>query len=289
MSARDLAKAMLGRAAGLLPRARCGRVRLLPLLHVERLHEKANLEAALKLSEGYRRISGKRALMTVITPLSPHLGERLAEAEVSEEAYAGFVKELGEIADVGLHGHYYRAGRRAGGPCHAQWSERALIFDQARREWAWLHERGLLSAPAYSAGWWFLDDTVTAAVEAAGARLDFSLCAGPYQMSTKSRELLKAGVRPGTLTPLGPDLTGVWTLQALPARSVSEGALRFVDAALSAPAGEARYFGLYAHDYDLNPEMALETLEWCAGRGFGFFDCGDLAARGAENRAVAAA
>lgn len=268
---RQLRKGLIS-SSRLLPRSKYQRVALMPVLHVERLHLDQPFRNVLSFCEGYVALAGKKPLMTVITPNSPYLRRQLDEAGVSEDRYAGFITRLGQVADIGLHGHYIR--NPEGDPCHHYWSERAVVIEQIRQDWRWLEDRGFLTARAYSGGWWYLNDDVVEALVQVGANYDFTLCATEFNQSPISRRMLREKQRPGKLVDIRPALAGVWALTSVPTDSVSAGALQFLRAALGNH--EQSYFSLYGHDWDIRPQGAIEGLRMWSRRGLRFFDCTDL-------------
>ncbi len=169
--------------AGLGLGANRDRVAFLPVLHVEQLDVAAHFEGLIRYCDGYRRITGKRPVATVLTPLSPMLKQRLSKAGASADIYAERIARLGESAIIGLHGHFIRVGR--GGalrPMHDSFFDVSVIRAQIRAETNWLVERGLMNQnrKVYSAGWWFMNDAIQGILEDEGYSHDYSISASRY-------------------------------------------------------------------------------------------------------------
>jgi len=275
---RRVMKVGLMNLGSLLPRRVYAGLSIMPALHVERLHI-ANVFAELEqFCCQYQELTGKKALLTVITPRSPLLSRALADCGVSQDQYAGYIRQLASRADIGLHGHYLRGSEMGSGPCHCYWADRSTVQQQLKDEFRWLSDRNLLTVPAYAGGWWYLDGAVVSALEEAGIKYDFTMSARPYSQSTFARRMMRANNRPGQVTRMSEKLTGLWALQGLESASVSNSAWRFIAAAQTAALAKngRTLFTLYGHDWDLNCRAAIASLSWCRDRGIRFFECADL-------------
>ncbi|MFA6434229.1 MAG: hypothetical protein WCW52_05990 [Elusimicrobiales bacterium] len=129
-----------------------------------------------------------RAAAFVMTPRSAIIAKEMSENGVSEEDFSGRLKALGEIYDIGLHGHYCRP-RPAGAAKYepADWLVKAgfeqtsdlplEIREQFAAEYDYLC--GTTGRPRiYSGGWWFMNETVVSLLEEFGLRADCSLRRG---------------------------------------------------------------------------------------------------------------
>lgn len=265
-------------AGGCVPRRVYGALYLMPALHVERLYVPSIFAELFAFCCEYVKLTKKRPLLKVITPRAPLLANSLEAAGFTGENYASLIRQLSQVADIGLHGHYLRGTGENAAPCHNYWSDRQTVLRQLQDELQWLTERELLTVPAYSAGWWYLDDSVLAALEQVGFKYDFSMSARRYNRSMMGRKMLSQKCRPGEITQISARIKGIWALQGLESESVSAGAWRAIMTAFGASSRRKgrSYFSLYGHDWDLKSRTAIDSLRWYRDRGIRFFECADL-------------
>lgn len=234
----------------------------LVVLHVERLHDETAFRNVLAFCEHYRSATGQRALATVITPLAPILREELARAGFSEDDYAGRLAELAERADIGLHGHYLRTARMADGMIHAYWSERAVVSAQMAAEAAWLESHGLMRQRVYSAGWWYLDDSVREALRQHRFAFDFSPATGRFNQGALTWSRLRQGAHhvEGEGGATGP--REVWAITGLCGHTGRTPMPRQLLQHYFAAWRQRRptVVSLYNHDWDMRIEQALASI-----------------------------
>ncbi|MDH3668603.1 MAG: hypothetical protein OEN23_16885 [Paracoccaceae bacterium] len=277
----------LGPGALAARRADRSRIAFLPVLHVEQLGVEAHFDGLIRYCDGYRRITGKRPVATVLTPLSPMLTQRLSETGASADLYAQRIARLGESAIIGLHGHFVRTGR--GGairPMHESFFDASVIRAQIRAETNWLVERGLMDADRkiYSAGWWFMNDAIQGILEDEGYRHDYSIAAGRYchsqaAWSERARRgslghVMRADESPGLIR-----ATALCSA-SVPGRPRAAFRRLALDPALRRHRWQdGTYLTFYGHDYDLAADEGIEAVRLLHARGYAFFEPADLEAR----------
>ncbi|MFY2763018.1 hypothetical protein [Arenimonas sp. MALMAid1274] len=270
----------------LLPRAGVcvlSRTRFIPVLHVERLQDDSSFARTLAFAEGYLGATGERALLTVITPMAPMLAMELKAAGLSEDFYRERIGSLARFADIGLHGHYLREPSSPIRPVHNYWNEASIIAAQIELERDWLERRGLMTHRAYSAGWWHLDAGLVKTLAALGFRMDFSSSTARFNDSPGAVRSERFRRSPVIFAhPDAPGILAVWAVSSLgdsAARSfVVRRALTAFPKLLFRK--EESFLSLYSHDWDLNVEGALKTVETLKAHGAGFVSLQGLLDRG---------
>ncbi len=252
-------------AAGLL-RGFC----VLPVLHVERLHEDRSFDNALQFCRDYQNACGRKPLVAAIPPNAPLLVRALDKAGFPEAAYAERLAELARVADIGLHGHYLRGD--SGAPIHHYWSERAPVHAQMSAEIAWLESRGLMRRRFYAAGWWYEDSMLRELLREFGFEFDFSLSVSRYNLGPLSWQ----GPRSADAIPPGP--VPVWAVCRICATGTHSHVPRQLLRGFG-PRPAARWHctvSLYGHDWDMDPAAARVTLRDLARAGARLIGLQDL-------------
>ena len=127
--------------------------------------------------------------LCVMTPRNPYIREDMSQSNVTEVEFARRLKELNAYYDMGFHGHWCRKGRPEA-PFNTKISTRIEkagftltlneppeIEKQFKEEYDFFKEYGV-RPQIYSAGWWFLNDTVVKLLDSYGFMLDCSLRRG---------------------------------------------------------------------------------------------------------------
>jgi hypothetical protein len=241
-----------------------GRCHVIPVLHVERLHDDATFERIQRFLGAYAAKTGCRAVATVITPLAPLLRAELDAAGFDVDAYARRIASLLPHADVGLHGHYLRAAS-ASAPVHNAWSERRVVAEQLPAEIEWLESRGLMRTRVYSAGWWYLDDNVVQVLADNAIAFDFSASPSRYNDSPVAHAFRRRGQRG--------DVFAYGSAAASPRAVWAASSFGTSHRRSSVPRRIARMFwrdvlqrrpicvSLYGHDWDIDPVAAMRTVD----------------------------
>jgi len=267
----------------LVPKERRGEVRFCPVLHVEQLDREACFDNLLEYLSAYRNITGKRAVATVMTPISPLTAARLEGSGFDPEEYARRIAEVGEVAIVGQHGHFVRPTPDDEiRPMHASFFDADAIERQIRFEGEWLIERGLMDPQRkiYAAGWWFMNSRLQQMLIRLGYRHDFSISLSKYSYSHAAWiERRRSGGLGGAIRFDGSKMTGAAALSGTAGagrplmcfkRLVAEGLLQ------SGAGVATKYLTFYGHDYDLPPADAIAATHALSKHGFGFFEPEEL-------------
>lgn len=287
MSIRRFASRVLDNAAvarvRLVPKERRGEFRFCPVLHVEQLDHEACFDNLLEYVSAYQNITGKRAVATVMTPISPLTAARLEVSRFDPKEYARRIAEVGRVAIIGQHGHFVRpAPDDEIRPMHASFFDADAIERQIRFEGEWLTERGLMDPQRkiYTAGWWFMNSWLQQLLIRLGYRHDFSISLSKHSYSHAAWiEQRRSGGRGGAIRFDGSTMTGAAALSGAAGagrpllcfkRLVAEGLLR------SGAGAATKYLTFYGHDYDLPPAEAIAAAQALSDLGFGFFEPEEL-------------
>lgn len=236
---------------------------VLPVLHVERLHEDQAFAHVLEFFTDYLRISGHRAVATVIPPTAPILRQALVDAGFSELQYEERLRQLAQVCDIGLHGHYVRD---VVGPVlvHNYWNEREIVVTQMAAEIEWLESRGLMTRRIYSGGWWYCDRMMVEILLGFGFEFDFSFSTSRYNRGPLSYRTDRRVSRP-TVPPQHERRRSVTRFWAISGVCESGGVFTVPRRLLLAfPRQWLRrnqiLVSVYGHDWDMDPSTARSVL-----------------------------
>ncbi|MFK7941669.1 MAG: hypothetical protein AB8B85_01965 [Paracoccaceae bacterium] len=257
----------------LLRRDRASRISLLPVFHVEKLYDDAHHHALCSFLRGYRELTGKRAVITCMTPLSPILAQQMQDAGFSAHRYWDRIAEAAENGIVGLHGHFLRTSLDQGlRPMHYAFHDLDLIRDQIGCELEALRAYGLLEEDRliYSGGWWFITLGLRNVLAEFGFHWDYSLSSSPFNISAGSAEV-DSQAEPETASD-GHRIRSAIAVSGLARAGRPFQAIgKILAEAPTVTASETR-LSLYSHDYDLHLAPALQMTEHFCQAGFAFHE-----------------
>lgn len=264
---------------GVRPLSRTG---FIPVLHVERLHHDESFEKTLEFTEKYQEATQARALLTVITPLAPMLTLELEAAGFSEASYRERIAVLARNADIGLHGHYMRQPVLPCRPVHNYWNETSLIASQVERERDWLERSGLMSRRVYSAGWWHMDQNLVKTLGRLGFEMDFSASSARFNDSPAAFDIRALRDAPVIFSHATDETVGgIWAVSSLGDSGSRSFVARRVFTAFPALvfSKSESFLSLYSHDWDLNVDGAMKTVEELKAHGASFVSLDKLLER----------
>lgn len=140
------------------------------LFHTEMLDDDAVYAGMGAFCRAFRHLTGVVPWLCVMTPQCHRVQARLHHRGFAAERYAERILALGEVAEIGFHGHAFLPnGDRMVGP-HFR-AEAAI--PQFERELAWLQAIGV-TPRVYTGGWWILTPELLTMLAAHGFVLDGS-------------------------------------------------------------------------------------------------------------------
>ncbi|ATI44025.1 hypothetical protein CBW24_17945 (plasmid) [Pacificitalea manganoxidans] len=245
----------------------------MPVFHVEKLYNDAYHKALRSFLKGYRDMTGKRAVITCMTPLSPILAAQMQEASFSTKRYWDRIAEAAENGIVGLHGHFLRTTVDQGlRPMHHAFHDLDVIRGQIGQELDALRLHGHMDEDRmiYSGGWWFMTPGLRGVLSEFGFHWDYSLSSSRYNISPGSiaveRQEQSGNASGGHQIRSDTAVSGL----ARPGRPFQ--AIGKLLAEPSAEIASTKRVSLYSHDYDLNLAPALHMIERFCKAGFGFHE-----------------
>lgn len=257
----------------LMGRARASRISLVPVFHVEKLYNDAYHEALCSFLKGYRDMTGKRAVITCMTPLSPILAAQMQEVGFSAARYWERIAKAAENGIVGLHGHFLRAPLDQGlQPMHHAFHDLDVIRDQIGRELEALRVHGLVDEDRliYSAGWWFMTPGLRRVLAEFGFHWDYSLSSSLYNISPGSLAVERQ--EQSGYASSGHQIRSDTAVSGLARAGRPFQAIGKILAEPSAEVASTKRLSLYSHDYDLHLTPALQMTERFCKAGFGFHE-----------------
>ena len=152
------------------------------VLHTEMVQDDRVFEKLMRLGEWL----SFRPALCVMTPRNPYIKEDMVKKNVSEAEFGRRLIELKKYYEIGFHGHWCKKSTEA-----ARFSydvstriERAgfqltldnpaAIEEQFKDEYEYLKEYGF-KPRIYTAGWWFLNNTIVHLLDTYGFKFDCSL------------------------------------------------------------------------------------------------------------------
>lgn len=259
---------------------RASRISLLPVFHVEQLYNDTYHETLCTFLKRYRTLTGKRAVITCMTPLSPILAHKMVEVGFPADRYWERIAEAGENGIVGLHGHFVRAAMDRGlRPMHHAYHDLDHIREQIGLELDALRAHGLVNEQRliYSAGWWFITPGLRDVLADFGFHWDYSLSSSRFNISPGSAAIQRH-TDPRTVPCERADHHREHTIRSATAVSGLARAGRpfqAISKILAEAPPQASYMtrlSLYSHDYDLELLSALQMIERFCLAGFGFHE-----------------
>jgi hypothetical protein len=258
------------------------RLSFTPVFHIEQLDVDEYFERMLRFTRYYSNETGKRCILTFITPASPILRNRLLREGFSLDAYGERILALAKQGIPGLHGHYIRdSNSESVEPMHHAFYDRATIVRQLATEVEWLERHNLLpsSDRYYSGGWWYSDDWLREELASHCFKWDFSLCSCvdhriPYL--AKFEVQLDAPLLIDALAS-GESIYSALAISAPATRNRPLSLFPQLNKVLSpASRNKSIYFSLYSHDFDLHEAEAKEAIQAMKAANISFFEPADL-------------
>jgi hypothetical protein len=154
------------------------------VIHCERIFETETFEKLLAFS----KIAPKKATLCVMTPENPFIQFQIEKAGLDRRAFDDRLKRLSEDYEIGFHGHWCRKG--GGGQSAApkggrsagveRFGFKVISDDPAEVRKQFVLENNYLNSlgikpKVYSAGWWYLDESIVKLLDEFGYSADCSV------------------------------------------------------------------------------------------------------------------
>lgn len=162
------------------PRFRAGYTLSLGFIfHTEQLYNTHVFEKLIEFCEQFRKLTGKRPLCVVMSPVNKRVASELLQHHFSLDQFVDRLKTLADAGDIGYHGHFWRNSDDFENPSnqirHRNYSPKddSQIGSQFQHDYLWLNNTTLCK-PVYAAGWWFINPAVIQQLMDHGVHVDFS-------------------------------------------------------------------------------------------------------------------
>jgi len=251
------------------------------VVHTERVYDKEIFALTQRFARELQERLSVRAILTVMTGANARVRGGMARHSCSDAMLSDRLHSLNEFADIGLHGHYWmdpdlfwiREQSQSRFVSHSP--ELALTTNnfalapfetQFLADLEWIDRWNVPFRKIYSAGWWFLNENVIAALLKHGFVFDFSVSWAPwfrnqYTHDAVVRNLLQPG-QPFRLSSDKNHINCVPTLTGCGTADTAADLGRILRAQLGASRDVTG--ALCIHDYDRNYDGCLAWLEYAA-------------------------
>ena len=228
------------------------------LFHTERIYSNPIFEALISFCQHYIDTTGKRPLCSVMSPTNSRVRLEMIKSGFSQADFVKRLEELGAYADIGYHGHFWRAETDFDNPdnqiknVNYQHHDDGLIWQQFDLDYSWL-ARQHFTLPYYAAGWWFMNSAVLSKLIKEKIEADFSYTklrwvSNSYCKSFLEDHHIRFG-QPFRLSGSGAVITCIQTLMGCPNSPFPQDIIRLLNTYLEeydTPIGM-----VVTHDYNL--------------------------------------
>ena len=159
------------------------------VFHTEKIHDDLIYSTLLSFVKAYLEITNKKCILTVMTPMNYQIKQEMRDVQCSVQKYADRIYSLSEYAVIGYHGHFYSTldtSDEIKGNIYDD-SAASMQFDN---EVEWLAKYFPGYSKAYSAGWWYLSDTIINKLIEHNFKFDFSFSYSPYFGCNYSKKIM---------------------------------------------------------------------------------------------------
>lgn len=260
------------------------RIRLGYIFHTEALYEKKPFDDMLGFLSSYRKLTGKKALATLMSGANPRVSDGIREHSTKKE-FLDRLHAISEEADTGFHGHYVFDNERYK---EREFQMRGSRYDMALiekgmdEELSWFGDNGMKIGPYYSSGWWFHAKEMPALLAKKGFKLDASVSYAPAFRQSFSYSFFRdhgvAAGEPALVSSSQGEVLYVQNLIGCHNTPFPEDFVRHTASLLRGSALKEIYAFVHSHDYDLNPEFALRTIEFLMKKSVEFVSSEELLA-----------
>jgi len=228
------------------------------IFHTERIYNNEVFKSLVDFCTTFRDLTGKRVLCVVMSPLNIMVAAEMKKAGVPLEEFVSRLQILSEVADVGFHGHFWRAESALNVEENQvrqhNFKESDVSFIQAQfaTDYHYLKQFNFTN-PVYSAGWWFINPSLIGVLLNEKLIGDFSFSSLDWVSNDWAKEFLrKRNIRFGEsfqVVRSNQTLTCVQTLMGCPNTPYVEDFIRIINSYLDENMNPT---GMIAtHDYNL--------------------------------------
>lgn len=221
------------------------------VVHTEAIADAAVFASFERFCRFFRSVTGTPLVVCITPGVNPIIREHLHAEGVTQAEYIRRARALAASAHLGYHGHFVHEARVAGygvairPMTHSDFDDEKFR-GQLEKDLGWFDEVGVRPT-CYTGGWWVLNRSMAASLEAAGIAYDFTLRPSRRNTFGETYDFAFAKGPNGGAVRLGPRLWEIGSYAAL---------WRYPAALTAAPAYRpderaTRFVALYFHDYDV--------------------------------------
>lgn len=262
------------------------------IFHTERIYDAAVFSRLLTFCKEYQAITGKRALCTIMPPVSLRVNDEMQKASVLENVFIENLKTLETVADLGFHGHFWRSAQKSFEASDNQIRNSTYqpvddecIEQQFHDQVNWFQRAGFTNIKNYAAGWWFTQRVVMQQQALHGMVCDFSFAKMKWTSGNWSKSVMQendiAFGEPVVLEIPEGRITCVQTVMGTPNTEFPQDFIRIINTLLE-PENKQPIGMITTHDFDLtgdNLKYALAQIKYLkAKKNIQFFSTDDLPA-----------
>ncbi len=166
------------------------------IFHTECIYSAETFNSLLVFCERFERITKKRPLCVVMSPLNFRVHAEANQTKFTLEDFQKRLQELAAVADIGFHGHFWRKdsdfeeNRNHVRQFNYTQHDNQLIEKQFKDDYAWLKDFDFVK-PYYAAGWWFVNSAVLKTLLREKIQADFSFSFLKWVSNEWSKEFMK--------------------------------------------------------------------------------------------------
>ncbi|RPD45530.1 hypothetical protein [Paracnuella aquatica] len=254
------------------------------VFHTEEVYNDDIFRRLFDFCKGYTAITGKQAICTVMSGISPKVRAGMRLFNCSEQKLADLYHQLSSVATIGYHGHFYFNAdlhQRHEAEIRSNNFSIVQLTEQFSNDLEWFKKHELNHNDLYAGGWWFMNQHLLSLLIKAGFKYDFSFSKHRFFLNQFSLDfMIEHEIKTGECFEIEVETIGkIREVQNLIGSSSSaffEDYVRNLKRIIH-PA-HPKVVGMFnSHDYDLHPANALNfftTLKQLPQ--VSFFDAADL-------------
>lgn len=260
------------------------------IFHTEKIYDEVVFNRLLTFCKEYHSITGKRALCTIMPPVSFRVKDEMQQRGVLEEKFIDNLKTLQSVADLGFHGHFWRTIQKSFEEKNNQIrnstyepADEETIKQQFQDQINWFRSANGIHAKSYAAGWWFTNRAIMQLQALHGIVYDFSLAKMKWTSGDWGKKLMQenqiAFGEPFVLETVEGKINCVQTIMGTPNTKFPQDFVRIINTLLDSE-NRAPIGMITTHDYDLvgdNLQYAIAQIRYLkTKKGIQFFSIEDL-------------
>jgi hypothetical protein len=242
-------------------------LKVIYVFHVEQIYNRAIFADLISFCKSFAALTGKKPVGALMTVNNPFVAQGRASHNVDEAEYLDRARQLAEVTTLGYHGHFLIDPEHPDAPSSQMKGtqfDAAAFETQFKSDLKWFVDHALDHHHLYSAGWWFMNQTVLSNLIQSGFKNDFSFSYNSYFHNPYSLNYLKSNHIPVgrsfQVTQGDQTLRCTQTLMDCHRSPFFDDFVRNLNHVVRGQTGPL-IGALYSHDYDLHATNTLKCIE----------------------------